>query len=311
MKLARRFLVFLVVIGLAAAYAVVGLFDVAPDEQAVVLRMGSYARTLGPGQFHWHALLLERVEKRRVTTTIREEFGYRTISSGPPPEYEDRPDEKRMLTGDLNLVDVEFVLQYRIDDLRSYLFKVESVPATIRDAAQAVVRESVATRPIDDVLTEAKGPIQLEAKERIQDLLDAYGAGVRILTVRLQEVEPPEPVKDAFADVTSAEQDRERLILEARGYADAVLPRARGEAQEMLNQASAHKQRRVLTARGEADRFTALLTEYKKAPNVTRERLYLETLERILPTMEKVIIEEDRGDRVLPYLPLGKRGRVE
>lgn len=307
LKALTRSAVALVLLGLAAAYAVVGYYEVAPDEQAVVLRLGSYQRTAMPGP-HWHARWFEVVELRAVTVTIEEEFGFRTTSSGPPPVYEDRPAEKRMLSGDTNTVDVEFVVQYRINDLRAYLFNVRDSAATIRDVAQASMREVVATRPIDDVVTEAKGVIQFEARERIQSSLDRYGAGVEIQNVQLQDVEPPDEVKEAFADVASSEQDRERMVLEAQGYADQVVPRARGEAQELLNSARAYRETRTQQARGESVRFNALLEEYRKAPAVTRQRLYLETLEQILPNMDKVIIEEGPAENILPYLPLGRRG---
>jgi membrane protease subunit HflK len=307
LKLASRLaLVLVLVLVLAGAYVSMGFVQIEPDEQGVVLLLGRFVRTLEPGP-RWHARWLERVEKRRVTVTLEQEFGYRTVAPGPPPEYEDRPEEKRMLTGDANLADVEFVIQYRISDLAKYLFKVKDVPKVIRDVSQAAMREVVAKSPIDDVLTAVKGPIQDEARERIQEVLDSYVTGVLIQTVQLQDVEPPDPVKDAFADVASAEQDRERLILEAQGYADQVVPRARGEVQELLNQAQAYRETRVLLSRGEAKRFKAMLSEYERAPEVTRERLYLETLEAILPRMEKVIIEEGHSEKVLPYLPLGRK----
>ncbi len=308
LKWLARSVVALVVLGLVFVYVSVGFYTVGPNEQAVVLQLGSYSRTVGPG-LHWHARWLEVVEQRAVTVTVEEEFGYRTVDSGPPPVYEERPVEKRMLSGDTNTVDVEFVVQYRIVDLREYLFSIRSSAATIRDVAQAAMREVVATRPIDDVVTEAKGDIQVEARQRIQETLDRYGAGVEIQNVQLQDVEPPDEVKEAFADVASSEQDRERMVLEAQGYADQVVPLARGEAQELINTARAYRETRTQQARGEADRFSALLAEYQKAPEVTRRRLYLETLERILPHMDKVIIESGPSEKVLPYLPLGRRSR--
>jgi membrane protease subunit HflK len=307
LKLVSRLaLVLVLVLVLAGAYVSMGFVQIEPDEQGVVLLLGRFVRTLEPG-LRWHARWLEHVEKQRVTVTLEQEFGYRTVAPGPPPEYEDRPEEKRMLTGDANLADVEFVIQYRITDLAKYLFKVKDVPGVIRDVSQAAMREVVAKSPIDDVLTEVKGPIQDEARQRIQEVLDSYATGVLIQSVQLQDVEPPDPVKDAFADVASAEQDRESLILEAQGYADQVVPRARGEVQELLNQAQAYRETRVLVSRGEAKRFKAMLSEYERAPEVTRERLYLETLEAILPRMEKVIIEEGHSEKVLPYLPLGRK----
>jgi membrane protease subunit HflK len=303
-------LVVLVLLALTVGYGWLGFYQVEPDQQAVVLRLGRYNRTVGPGP-HFHAWGIERVERARVTVTKKEEFGYRTTAAGPPPEYEDRPDEKLMLTSDENLVNVEFVLQYRIIDLASYLFKVDDVTAVIRDVSHAAMREVVAKSEIDGVLTKDKGPIEEEGRTRIQELLDGYGAGVRIQRVQLQDVEPPELVKDAFADVASAQQDRERLILEARGYAEQVVPQARGEAQETVSQAKAYRETRIRRSEGEAERFKALLVEYQRAPTVTRERLYLETLELVLPRMEKVIVQEGQSEKVLPYLPLNRRGVVK
>jgi len=308
MRFLARLLAPLALLGALVVWFASGWFEVAPDEQAVVLRLGRLARSVGPG-LHWHARFLERYEARAVTATLQEEFGYRTLDPGPPPKYEDRPDEKRMLSGDANLVNVEFVVQYRIADLASYLFRVADPPAVIRDVGESAMREVVAQRPIDDVLEATKGPIESEARERMQQTLDGYGAGVEVLAVRLQDVVPPDEVREAFADVAGAGQDRERMILEARGYADQVLPAARGQASEKTAQARGDKEGRVLIARGEAERFSALLAEYQLAPAITRERLWLETVEAILPGMEKVIVEEGGTDRVLPYLPLGRPER--
>jgi membrane protease subunit HflK len=305
MRLLTRLLVPLALLAVAAAWFATGWFEVAPDEETVVLRLGRHVRTVGPG-LHWHARFLEKTETRTVTSTLREEFGYRTIDPGPPPSFEDRPDEKRMLSGDANLVNVEFVVQYRIADLASHLFRVADPVSVMRDVAQSAMREVVAQRPIDDVLEATKGPIESEARERIQQTLDGYGAGIQVLAVRLQDVVPPEEVREAFADVAGAAQDRERMILDAQGYADQVLPVARGEASEKTAQARGYKESVVLEAQGEADRFSAILAEYERAPAVTRERLWLETVEAILPGMQKVIVEEGGAERVLPYLPLGR-----
>lgn len=307
----RRFaalLPLLVLLAGLALWASTGFYDVAPDEQAVVLRLGQYVRTVPPGRFHWHARGLETVFEERVTTLLRDEFGYRTKAAGPPPEIEEHPAEKVMLTGDENLVDVDFVVQYRIGNLRDWLFGIaaEDRPEVIRETARAAARAVVARTPIDVVQTQ-RGPLQEEIRELLQQRLDAYHAGVRIDSVNLQDVDPPEAVREAFADVTSAEQDRERAVLEAQGYADKIVPEARGRAEEALNQARAYRERRVLESQGETARFTALLAEYRRAPEVTRERLYLETLEQILPGMDKVILERDSADHVVPYLPLERR----
>jgi membrane protease subunit HflK len=306
-----RWVLVLSLLGAAAGlYVAAGLFEVAPDEEAVVLRLGRYHRTEGAG-LRWAAPLIEKAEVVRVTVTLEKEFGFRTISPGPPPEYEERPAEKRMLTTDENFVNVEFVVQYRISSLEDYLLRLADVSDVVRDVAESAVREVVAKHSIDDVLTQAKGPIEAESELVMQTLLDSYQSGIEIQNVQLQDVEPPDLVKDAFADVVSADQDRERLILEGEGYADQVVPRARGEAMQVLNEAEAYKRSRILGAEGEADRFLALLFEYRKAPAVTRERLYLETVEEVLPRIEKVIIEEGQADKVLPYLPLPRRGRQQ
>ena len=217
-----------------------------------------------------------------------------------------------MLTGDENLVDVDFVVQYRIGDLRDWLFGIRSEERddVIRDASRAAVRAVIGRNPVDLVLTQ-RGPIQDEIRAELQIRLDGYRAGVRVQSVQLQDVDPPAAVRDAFADVASAAQDREKAVLEAQGYADKVVPEARGRAEEIQNQARAYRERRILEAQGQISRFSALLTEYRRAPAVTRERLYLETMEQILPGMDKVIMEDDSAGRVVPYLPLERKGSAK
>jgi membrane protease subunit HflK len=306
-KLLARFGVLFVVLGAAGLYGFAGYYQVEADEEAVVLFLGRYARTAGPGP-HLRLLGLETVERRRVIVE-RAEFGFRTISSTAPQQYEERPREKRMITGDQNLVDVEFVVHYQIDDLRAYLFNADNVEALLRDLAQSAIRDVVAQRRIEAVLREERTQTAQETRDRTQELASQYGLGLRIQKVELQEVQAPAEVQNAFRDVASAEQDKERLILEAQGYADQVVPIARGEAEALVNQARAYRETRILEAQGEATRFTALFAEYEKAPEVTRQRLYIETLEEILPGMEKVIVEQGHAERVLPYLPLGPKGR--
>ncbi len=305
---AARFLPLLILVAGLALWAFQGFFDVAPDEQAIVLRLGKYDRTVDPGRLRWHAPGIDTLLKQRVTTTLREEFGYRTKAGPQGVETEEHPDEKRMLTSDENLVDVDFVVQYRISDLRDYLlnFRPEEREAVIRDAARSVVRAAVAQSPVDQVLT-ARGLIQDSARQQLQAALDGYRAGVRIENIQLQDVEAPEAVREAFADVASAQQDRERAVLEAQGYADKVVPEARGKSEEAVNLAHAYHEKRILEAQGETAGFRAVLDQYKKAPEVTRQRLYLETLESILPRMDKVILERGSSEQLLPYLPLPRR----
>lgn len=292
---------------LGGAIAYFGYVQVEPDEKAIVLRLGRFHRSLDPGPaFHWP--FFEKVERARVTIE-REEFGYR--ASGGEGGDEERPEERRMLTGDTNLVDVEFAVVWRITELSKYRLRVKDVPGLIRANAQASMRAVVAQQSIDEILTTAKGSIEDLARESIQAALDGYQAGVSIDAIELRRVLPPEQVRESFRDVTSAEQEKSRLVLEAQAYAESVVPVAKGEAEALLNQAKSYFERRVMASRGEAERFNALLVEYAKAPNVTRERLYLETLEAVLPGMEKIIIDSKYADRVLPYLPLGPGQRVE
>ena len=297
-----------IVVGAILVYAALGFYAVQPDEQAVVLRLGRYAKTAGPGSFNWHALGIDRVLIRRVTVTIQEDFGFHTTQPGEA--YEDAPEEeRRMITGDTNLVNAPFTLQYKISNLRDYMLKLTNPEQVVRDVAQSSIRMIVGSYPIDDVLTRRKGQIASDTRDQMQRVLDSYGAGVQILEVQLGDFQPPEPVKEAFVEVTSAEQDRERKVLEAEGYADKVVPEARGSAAEAINQAQAYKESRILRAQGEADRFESILAEYRDNEEVTRARLYIETLEEILPRMDKVIMEEGQTDRVLPYLPVGRRGQ--
>ncbi|MFI5314915.1 MAG: FtsH protease activity modulator HflK [Myxococcota bacterium] len=304
---AARFLPLLILAAGLGLWALRGFYDVAPDEQAIVLRLGRYDRTVDPGRVHWYAPGIEMLLKQRVTTTLREEFGYRS-KGATGAEVEEHPEEKRMLTSDENLVDVDFVVQYRISDVRDYVlnFRPEEREQVIREASRSVVRAVVAQNPVDQVLT-ARGLIHDTAREQLQATLESYRVGVRVENIQLQDVAAPEPVREAFADVASAQQDRERAVLEAQGYADKVVPEARGRSEEKVNLAHAYHEKRILEAQGESAGFRAVLGEYKKSPEVTRQRLYLETLEAILPKMDKVILEKGTTDQLVPYLPLGRR----
>ena len=330
-RLAGGLLALLIVSSVAAFYLWLGWVQIVPGEEAIVLRLGRYDRTLRAGP-HFYFIGLETLERERVTNR-RMEFGYATRApeaspvetpetDAPPLEYDEDLAERRMLTGDANLVDVEFVLEYDITDLRTFRLSVEDATGIIRDVARAAVREAVARRTVDDVLRSARPAIEADAEQRIGDMLTEYtrvfggfgsaeagpsALGITVVSLRLQDVYPPQPVRDAFRDVTSALQDKERLQLEAQTYRDEIVPRARGEAQRLLAEAQGYRDSKVLEAEGEAQRFTALLTEYRKAPEVTRSRLYLETLEAVLPKVDKIIMQSGPGEGIMPYLPLGRR----
>jgi len=287
-----------------------GIFIVAPDERGIVLRFGRVVReaTSGPG-YHlpWP---IEEVLKPQVTQIRKEEFGFRTISIGPPARYSDEDDEALMVTGDENIVKLLFIVQYRIKQdekgASDFLFNVRNPEKTVRDAAEAAMREVIGRNKIDDALTEGKDRIQNDAQVLLQTILDRYQSGIEVATIKLQDVDPPDQVADAFKDVISAQQDRERLINEARGYANDVVPKARGQAAQLLNEADAYSQSRINEAEGAAARFIALHDEYSRATDVTRTRLWLETLEEVLGRSNLLLLDQAVGKQVVPYLPLDK-----
>jgi len=294
----------LVCLAVLGAWAFFGYYELRPGEHAVILRLGQYARTVtSPGpKLHWPPPLESR-EIVRVAEAQREEFG----KAQDEPETERARLEAGIQTRDNNVVLVQFSVQYRIKDAFQSRYRVTSLRATVRDAAQAAIREVVGRTDIDGVLYGQKAVVATQTRQVLQEMLDRYRTGLEIDEVNLEDVQPPAAVKDAFRDVISADQDRERLINEAEGYANEVLPNARGQASQRLEDAQGYKESRIAQASGEAARFTALVTEYRKAPKVTRKRLYLETMEEILPDVEKVILEP--GTQVLPYLPLPSGAR--
>ena len=283
------------------------LFIVDADEQGVVKRFGKYNRTEKSGvhfKFPWP---IESVQKPKVTEVKRIEIGFRTIDPGPPASYRHVPEESLMLTGDLNIVSSEFIVQYKIKNAEEYLFKVKDVDTTIRDAAEAAKRQVVGDKEVDYVLTVGKAEIQEEVRSLLQEIMDSYGAGIHIVAVQLQDVEPPKPVIGAFKDVASAKEDRDKFINQGEAYRNEIIPTAQGEAKKLLNEAEAYKAEKVNRAKGEADRFTKILDETKKNEDVTRKRLYLETMESVLSGMDKFIIDS-KNSSSLNFLEL--RGKT-
>jgi len=285
-----------------------GIFIIAPDERGLVLRFGRVVREADPGPGYHLPWPIEEVLKPSVTQIRKEEFGFRTVSMGPPARYSDEDSEALMVTGDENIVKLQFIVQYRIKQdatgASDFLFNVRDPEKTVRDAAESAMREIIGRNDIDDALTEGKERIQNDAQVLLQSVLDRYRAGIEVATVKLQDVDPPDQVADAFKDVISAQQDRERLINEARGYANDVVPKARGQAAQLLNEADAYSQSKVIEAEGAASRFNALHDEYAKAPDVTRTRLWLETMEDVLGRSSLLLLDESVGKQVVPYLPL-------
>ncbi len=277
---------------------------VSPEQEGVVLMFGKYNRTLQPGLNFILPLGLEKMYKIPVQRQLKQEFGFRTVAAGTRTQYakEGYRDESLMLTGDLNLADVEWVVQYRIVNSYNYLFKVRDAEDALHDMSEAAMRKIVGDRTVNEVLTVGRQEVASSVEVLLQRMCDDYENGIRIDQVVLQDVNPPDPVKPSFNAVNEAQQQRETLINQAESEYNRVIPRARGEAQETIQLAEAYSLNRINRATGEAERFNAFYTEYVKAPEVTKKRIYFETMERLLPKIGNKVIVDEKGTNVLPLL---------
>lgn len=280
-------------------------FQVEPEEVGVITRFGKYVREVEPG-LNFKLPIVERVYIVPVERQQKEEFGFRTVSAGVQSEFtkSGTSDESLMLTGDLNLADVEWVVQYRIDDPYSYLFKVRNPINSLRDISEAAMRQIVGDRTVNEVLTVGRTEISNKVLDEIQKICIEYSLGIKIEQVVLQDVNPPDPVKDAFNAVNEAQQEKETLINQAKSEYNKVIPRASGQADETIQKAEGYATERVNNAVGEASRFNALYLEYVKAPEVTKKRIYLETMESAIPKLGNKIITDKNGNNVLPLLQM-------
>jgi membrane protease subunit HflK len=284
-------------------------FTVQPEETGIVQRFGAVERTVGPGL---HFKFPDGIEKVRLVPTARvlkEEFGFVTAATGGGrtqyvADKKTFKDVSLMLTGDLNVIDVQWIVQYRIEDPVRYLFRVRESPQTIRDIAESVMRRVVGNRLGSDVLTVGRTAVSTEVKAEMQKILSDYETGVRLVTVELQDVTPPDSVKPAFNEVNEARQDRERTINQAQEQANREIPKARGEATRTITEAEGYAVERINRANGEATRFRAVLAEYQRAPEVTRRRLYLEAIGSILPEAKALYIVDSDQKALLPWLRL-------
>lgn len=286
-------------------YLATGIFIVAPDEQGVVKRFGKFSRLESPGLNYHFPYPIETVITPAVTQVKRLEIGFRTIGSGTSARYQEVPIEALMLTGDENIVSADVIVQYKIKDPVSYLFNIILPEQTVKSAAEATLRQVIGERNIDEALTVGKYEIQEETMKLLQSLLDSYEAGIFIVAVQLQDVNPPKEVQAAFKDVASAKEDKSRYINQAQGYKNDIIPKARGEAVKMTKEAEAYKIERIKKSEGEISRFDKILEEYKNGEYVTKARIYLETMEEILPNMNKVIVDLDSDQSLVNLLPLG------
>jgi membrane protease subunit HflK len=284
-------------------------FTVDPEEVGVVVRLGKFVETVEPG-LNYKLPLIDQVELVPVERQLKQEFGYRTVQAGVQTRYQKAgyEDESLMLTGDLNLADVEWVVQYRINDPYSYLFKVRNAESTLSDISEAAMRQIVGDRTVNEVLTVGRAEVAIEVQNLIQSLVQEYELGITIEQVVLQDINPPNPVKPSFNAVNEAQQQRETLINQAKADYNRVIPRARGEAQETIQRAEGYASERINNAEGEVSRFNDLYAEYIKAPQVTKQRIFLETMEDIIPKMGNKTITDESGNNVLPLLQMQING---
>jgi membrane protease subunit HflK len=288
-------------------------YQVEPDEVGVVQRFGRFVGTSGPGPHLKIPFGVDSVTKVPVQRTLKLEFGFRTVraaikSEFAPPTPETAA-ESAMLTGDLNVAVVEWVVQYKITDPKKYLFDVREPTATFRDMSEAVMRQVVGDHSVDEVITIGRETIALEAKQQLQDLCNLYGIGIDVQQLVLQDVNPPDAVKPAFNEVNQAIQEKERAINDAWADYNKSVPRAKGEAEQAIRSAEGYALERVNKAQGDASRFEALYEEYRKAAAVTRKRIYFETLAQVLPKVGRKLIVDEKAKGILPLLQLDSAGK--
>jgi membrane protease subunit HflK len=282
-------------------WGVSGFYRVQPDEEGVELLFGKYVKTTQPGLNYWFPAPIGEVIRPKVTQTNQETIGFR----GTGANVREMPAESHVLAGDQNIVDIQFVVQWRIHDAGEFLFNLRDPQGTVKVAAESALREVVGRNPLQATMTNQRDQIAQQSRELLQQIMDGYKAGVTILDLRIQKADPPKEVIDAFNDVQRAKQDEERLRNEALAYRNDIVPRAKGEAARMVQNATAEKEKLVKEAEGEAARFTAFYQTYVANKDITARRMYLETMQDVLAKANKVIIDDKaRGSGVVPYLPL-------
>ena len=290
----------LAILGLVL-WLLTGTYMVGPDEVGIVRTFGAYTRVAQSG-LNWHfPAPIETVNTPKVTEVKRIEIGFRTLKNG---QYRTVEKESLMLTGDENIVDAEMIVQYKIKDPVAYLFNIVGPVLTVREASEASLRTVVGRNNIDETLTTGKFRIQEETKEQLQLILDKYESGIHVVAVQLQDVSPPKEVLGAFKDVASAKEDKNRMINQAEGYRNDIIPKARGEGEAMIRNAEGFRESRIKRSEGDAAKFTTVLKEYKKAKSITQKRLYLETMEKVLPGIDKIIIPDKDSGNMLNLLNL-------
>jgi len=284
-----------------------GFYRVQPSEQGVELLFGKFVQMTTPGLNYWFPSPIGQVFTPDVTNTNITSVGFRQVGSGGAraTNVRDVPEESLMLTGDQNIIDIDYQVQWRIKNAAEFLFNIRNPEETVKLASESAIREIVGQTTLEDALAKQRQQVESETHEVLQKILDSYGAGVFIDSVKMQKVEPPKQVIDAFNDVQRAKQDRERQQNEAQAYANDIIPKAKGESAKMVQEATAYKEKLMREAEGEAKRFLSVYEAYKGGKQVTRSRLYLERMQQVLQDSEKVIIDKGQGGTgVIPYLPL-------
>ncbi|MBN2461670.1 MAG: FtsH protease activity modulator HflK [Candidatus Cloacimonetes bacterium] len=306
----RRIFTIIVIVAVLVIF-LTGFYTINPEEVGVIQRFGKYINTTEPGLHFKIPFGIDKLTKVKVKHVYKEEFGFRTLQAGIKTKYSTRDYEQEslMLTGDLNIADVEWIVQYRIKDPVSYLFHIRNIEETIRDLTESVSREIVGDRSVDEVIVLSRKDIADQIAIILQQHLDDYDAGIEIYTINLQNVNPPDRVKPAFNNVNSAKQEKEQIINEAWQKYNEAIPEAEGKAKKTIEEAEGYAVNRVNRANGDAQRFIEMYNQYRKARAVTKKRLYLETMQKILPRMEKVYIVDEQQQGILPLLNLEKGGK--
>lgn len=308
LKKYRKLAVFVPLLLLIAAGAMSSFYIVQPEEEAVVKRFGHVVAQKEPGLHFKLPFGIDTAQMVPTARVLKQEFGFRTTGIDGRTSYRkdrEHQDESLMLTGDLKVIDVEWVVQYRVSNPDAFLHKVRDPEQTLRDVAEAVMRRIVGNSLGSDVLTEKRVQVAASAKQELQKAMEHFELGIQISTIELQDVTPPGPVKPAFNEVNQAEQERERYINEAEKRRNQVIPRAEGQARQVIAEAEGYAAKRINAAKGETERFTAIYEAYLNAPQVTRERMYLEMIDKVLPKAGKIYIMEEAGNAPLPLLNLG------
>ncbi len=300
-------LVIAIVVIVAALFS--SFYSVGPDEVGVIRRFGKYIRTTNPG-LHLKIPFMERVNNVKVKYIFKQEFGFRTTRAGVVSQYSPREyfDESLMLTGDLNVLVVEWIVQFKVKDPVKLLFNVRNPLRTIQNISEAVMRQVVGDNTVSEVLSTRRVEVNQEMQDKLQEILDSYNSGVQIVTVKLQDVNPPDEVKPSFNEVNEAKQEKEKAINQAWEKYNKIIPKARGEAEKTIREAEGYALNRINMAKGDAAKFIATWEAYKMAKDVTRKRLYLEAMNEILPKAGKKFVVDSKQKSILPFLNLSQRG---